>query len=303
MTLVIAARKNGHVHFVSDSRVTFGDQGFCDIGIKIFSNPVKVMSAIDPFTNESTTDYEHNVGIAVIGGAINSYLIKDTIYEILQNVQHNSLNPRFSFEEVAKLVFKVYKRTSEELSFLRNNSLCSVLLGGYCSEMDTIRIFKFEPNMNEENIWSYNFSEFLSEDGVEFFGKGKERAIAINSIEQDLSPFEIMKMVIQDEDVPSVGGGIQYGGFHDKDFRILGIEDYSVNPDGSFKEHLYTLRGISLYKNDFNYKDCDLHINYKFLRAFQKDIEMIKRKDIEGLSDNFINDIFDGDPDAYWNID
>lgn len=26
-------------------------------------------------------------------------------------------------------------------------------------------------------------------------------------------------------------------------------------------------------------------------------------QDVEGLSDDFINDVLDGDPDAYWNID
>ena len=26
-------------------------------------------------------------------------------------------------------------------------------------------------------------------------------------------------------------------------------------------------------------------------------------QDVEGLSDNFINDVLDGEPDAYWNID
>lgn len=27
------------------------------------------------------------------------------------------------------------------------------------------------------------------------------------------------------------------------------------------------------------------------------------RKMMEGLSDNYINDVLDGEPDAYWNID
>ena len=43
----------------------------------------------------------------------------------------------------------------------------------------------------------------------------------------------------------------------------------------------------------YNYNERDTYGQYSGSYA----------QDVEGLSDNFINDVLDGEPDAYWNID
>ena len=273
MTLVVVNRKGNWVSFASDSRISFPDQGYLDIGIKVFSNPTKVSSMTDGETNMSTVDYSYRVGLAVIGGSINSFLVKDTIYELLQNVQHGSIRNEFSFEEVAKLVHKVYARTTKDLDFLRDASLCTVLLAGYCQIDKRVRLFKFEPYMSDDEIWTTRYSEFLIADGVEFFGSGKKKAIELYNLNPNFTPLKILREVIKDKDVPSVGGGMQYGDFLKNNFRILGVEDYELDENGKFKDYLYTLRGLNLYKDELDYLDCELHINYPILRAFKKEID------------------------------
>lgn len=45
--------------------------------------------------------------------------------------------------------------------------------------------------------------------------------------------------------------------------------------------------------NDYDYHERESYGEYAGSYA----------QDVEGLSDDFINDVLDGDPDAYWNID
>lgn len=53
-------------------------------------------------------------------------------------------------------------------------------------------------------------------------------------------------------------------------------------------------RGYSLYDNDYNY-DYDEPSYGRYRGSYAQDVE--------GWSDDDIDEVFDGDPDAYWNID
>ena len=48
--------------------------------------------------------------------------------------------------------------------------------------------------------------------------------------------------------------------------------------------------------------DYDDHDDYDRRESYGQ-YEGSYAQDVEGLSDDFINDVLDGDPDAYWNID
>lgn len=48
---------------------------------------------------------------------------------------------------------------------------------------------------------------------------------------------------------------------------------------------------------------CNDYDDYYFERDTYSEFAGSYAQDVEGLSDNFINDALDGEPDAYWNID
>lgn len=50
-----------------------------------------------------------------------------------------------------------------------------------------------------------------------------------------------------------------------------------------------------MYEDDFYDDDFDAP-TYRYYRGTYA-------QDVEGLSDQFIDDVLDGEPDAYWNID
>ena len=74
---------------------------------------------------------------------------------------------------------------------------------------------------------------------------------------------------------------MQYGEFVVNNFTIFGVEDYAVNADGSFKEYLYTLRGLNLYKEAFEAESGDFHVAYSFKRPFESEINTIWQKNLD----------------------
>lgn len=272
MTLVIAHKFKNIISFSSDSRITFGNQGHIDFGIKVFSVPVKIHSPTSSETNISTLDYDYKLGLAVIGSAMNAYTVKESIYEILQHLQYVSGYTDLSMDGLSKLVFKVFEKTTKDLaSILQRQGLCQIILGGYCPAQNKIRIFKYSVNIGQEVTPTLN--EILVDGGIEFFGSGKSKAQEIYNANKNIEPLHIIRDVIKQKQVSTVGGGLQYGEFVINNFKVYGVVDFELNEDESFNEYLYTLRSINLYKNEFERGDDGFHIAYTFKEPFRNEVD------------------------------
>jgi hypothetical protein len=276
MTLVIAQKKDDNISFSSDSRISFGELNSnpFDYGIKVFSIPVKIYSPVCNETGESTLDYGYSLGLAICGGAVNSYTIKESICEILQNLQYV---PPYSptMDSIAKLVFNVFKSVSEALfdSTKNGDSLSQIVLGGYCKQSNKIRVFKFSPIPSIDPLdknYSYCHCEILKNEGdIEFFGTGRMEAISIFDANNGLTPLHIIKKVVQEAKIVSVGGALQFGEFKDNSFRIFGIaecESVNGNPQDS-----YQLRGMSLYKDGLEKGTDGLFVSYTCKMPFEEE--------------------------------
>ncbi|WP_353100798.1 hypothetical protein [Myroides odoratus] len=275
MTLVIAHKVNNHISLSSDSRISFGTAGHIDYGIKVFSVPVKIYSPTITETNITNLDYDYKLGLAVVGSAINAYTVKESVYEILQNLQYIPSQTDPSMEGIAKLVFKVFKKTTLDFgNIIQQNGICELILAGYCPIQKKVRIFKFSCDISKYPIEPF-YEEILLNNTMEFFGSGRTVANNIYINNTALYPLHIIRQVIKNENVSSVGGGLQYGEFANNNFKIYGVEDYELNTDGTFKNYLYTLRGINLYKDDFQGEEDEFHIAYTFKRPFEEEINNI----------------------------
>jgi hypothetical protein len=286
MTLVIAHKIENHISLSSDSRIGFGE-GVApyDYGIKIFSVPVKIFSPRDSETSKSTLDYEHTLGLAIVGSFINSYTIKESIYEILQNLQYIPGYTNFSMDGIANVVFTVYKKVTKDLGeVLREKGLCEIILAGYCPSKNKIRTFLFSvcpaPCCQPCPLRPIS-KEILQEDcEIDFFGTGQYKARTIFQesfrvkLKAESMPFHIIRKIVNDRSVSTVGGEIQYGEFNNSsNFKVYGIADYEVNEDdGKFKRFSNKLRGIDLYKEDFEKGCSGFHISYTFKAPFENEI-------------------------------
>ncbi|MFW5700114.1 MAG: hypothetical protein ACOCWM_00355 [Cyclobacteriaceae bacterium] len=280
MTLVIAHRLSNHISLTSDSRISFGAAGHIDYGIKVFSVPVSIYSPTSSETKITTLDYNYKLGLAVVGSAINAYTIKDSVCEILQNLQYIPDYTDLSMNGIAKLVFKVFNKTTLDFGdLIQKNGICELILTGYCPEKNGLRAFKFFCDTSIYPIRP-DYEEILVNDGIEFFGSGSTEAQNIYKTTPSLGPLHIVRQVIKEGKINAVGGGLQYGEFVFNNFKVFGVEDYLLNDDGSFKEYLYTLRGINLYKDEFERGDDGFHVAYKFKRPFEKEINDIWKRQL-----------------------
>lgn len=280
MTLCIAEKKGGTITFAADSRITLGDKGHVDFGVKVLKIPVVVRSASTE-AGDSVEIYNHTLGLCVVGSALNSYLVKETVAEVLQNLQFCGFKPDFSFETLCRYVRKIFERFSRDLCSCvgENNGKAALVLGGYCPATKTVRIFQFnlEKDFCRDIPMVATMTEILTVPGIEFYGSGSDKAKELFG-GGNTNCFHILKAVIEDENVPGVGGSIQTGIFDSKDFKIKVIEDYLLADDGIF-EMRHALRGINLYDKEF-VDNAGLVLSYEFLSPFQKEMRAAARASV-----------------------
>ncbi len=281
MTLCIARKINGVPHLASDSRFSFGPNQFVDIGIKVFSVPVKIYA---PTIEAGVTELfkEFTIGMCVAGSTTNAYLVKEAICEILQYLQFAPGYTDISMEGICEIIKKVFQKTSQSVcQVLGRNGLSGIIITGNCPETETFRTFKFTVNTTNHPILA-ECNEILINDGIEFMGSGESLGEEFYSLKNSANSPQIIKEVIKSGRDPGVGGGIQYGEFNlDKNFIIRGIQDYEIDADG-YPTYKMKLRGVDLYEGDFKSEDSEFHIAFPFIAPFQKEIDAIwKNKGID----------------------
>lgn len=271
MTLCIAWKDDTNIHFASDSRITFGGSGHADVGIKVLSIPVKIYTAVDAMTGHKALIYDHSIGMCFAGSTVNAYIVKESIHEVLQHLQSTGFTD-FSMNGIAKLVSEFFQHTTRKIcEAINGQGLATFFLGGFCPSAKSIRVFKFEIDSSVFPIAS-KYNEVLMVNGRELIGTGVSTAQQILSQQPSTNMFSLLKRVIEDPTVPSVGGNIQYGDFENGDFQVLGVQDYEIMAGDQVHLKL-NLRGTELYDGEISSAYDDFQISYSFIRPFGGEIE------------------------------
>ena len=74
--------------------------------------------------------------------------------------------------------------------------------------------------------------------------------------------------------------------------------DFTISEEGKQK----LADKFSIWENEQQQDDYDDYDDYDRRESYGQYAGSYAQ-DVKGLSDDFINDVLDGDPDAYWNID
>ncbi|QXV66839.1 hypothetical protein INP83_07075 [Mucilaginibacter sp. 21P] len=268
MTLVIVKRDGERVSFSADSRISFGDAGYMDKGIKLFAVPFRIKEPASSKADFDKWAYETQFGLAVVGSSINAYSVKDAISEVLNNITVMTNLSDLSIPSIGALVFKVYKGVSEELvPILQKNGLSEIILGGYCLHEKRVRIMRLFATINPDNI-TYDFEEILTEDGLLFFGSGSKLGEEVSENEPGLTPLQIIKKVILSEKDKAVGGALQFGSFNNEIFKISGIIERQFDKEGKILKETKYRRGF-IIQNDIQeaLKPPYLYISYGYQRV------------------------------------
>lgn len=284
MTLCIAWKHGIDISFISDSRLSFPDGTYIDTAIKIFSLPVKIYTPVDHNTDTKELAYEGKIGLCCAGNLINAYAFKESISEILQQLQYVPGYTDTSLEGLCQFIANFFEhiyRTSCEK--LYEKGLGEFLICGWCPNLKKPRIFRLLPDTSTSPIGSILQEVLLNTPHI-CIGSGGSVAEQIILTNPHVSMFDVLRQVIHDENIPRVGGNIQYGIIRGRDFVIEGVCDFSVDTEGRVMRS-FVMRGPLMHDDRYFSDVGSFHISYDFIDPFHDDIaDLMQQRKSQGKS-------------------
>lgn len=288
MTLCLAWKQGNSIYFASDSRLTDSPNTILtDEATKVFKVGVEIYS---PQRSETPNIPEELIlnstfGLCFAGSYLNGSLLADTIDEVLSNIQGAPGYSDLSIDNLSNVAFSVYKQVSKQLMEInKEKGLSKVLLGGYCPVFNKFELYVFSPQFNND-LKEYDFikTNIELDDEAVFIGD----TIAVESaksllykIGKNYSYFHLLREVINNREIFSVGGNIQCGLFTPYKFRTYGIVEYDTIEDsyGFLQiQHKYKFRGLDLNLEDEELRTGNINIRKSFLNPFDDErMELFK---------------------------
>lgn len=229
MTLCVVWRENDQVHFASDSRLTIATNSYADVGIKVLSLPYNIYSPTDDSSGARTLDVSGELGMCFAGSAVNSIFVKESIAEVLKELQYAPGYSNISMDGLSQLVFNAYRLISQKVcsTSIGGKGRAALVIAGWCVEKKCVRSFIMETNDNNE----HSCTEILtSSNQYKLIGSGQSKAQALlPASPTNIDYLKALKAVIDDSSEDSVGGSIQYGRFQGNRFKISGIIEFNDN--------------------------------------------------------------------------
>ncbi len=224
MTLCIAWKSQGVVRFASDSRLTFGNSSYADVGIKVLSVPYQILSPAiaDDFTHRDV-DFKGELGMCFAGSTTNSLTIKESMVEVLKYLQYVPGYSDINMDGIIEFIFTTYKLISQRVceTDMGSNGRADIIIGGLCPKMKVVRVFRLSTDSNNHHpkveILTRDNSHCLLGTGADFAENNLPRNPS------DLDYQNILKSAIDDKNLASVGGNVQYGEFRGNQFVVFGV--------------------------------------------------------------------------------
>ena len=284
MTLCLAWKRGQEIFFASDSRLTDTQKSvLTNYATKIFKVGVEIYGPVRSEEPELPEPLLHQTtfGLCFTGSYLNGSLLADTIEEVLSNLQGTSEYSDFSIDNLTDIAFAIYKQVSKQLTEIhRENGLTEVLFGGYCPVNSEFKLYKFYPKpLIDSEPLDYEKEEVNLDGQTIFIGDkaAKEKAgELLNNINREYSHFHLLRDVINNIDVPTVGGNIQAGLFRPYKFKTYGIVEYSTFEDdyGMLQvKDSYKFRGLSLDFDDTELRKGNITIKKTFFIPFEHERE------------------------------
>ncbi len=282
MSLCIAWRdENDNLHISSDSRLNFTGSNSTDLCPKIVRFPVKIYSPTKDNGEPSELLFEFDYGFGFVGSFVTSFILKESIFDILNSIQCIPGITDNSMENICEIIKKFFEIISKDIcEQLANKGISEIIIIGYCPNDKRQKSFLLTIDTSNFPITT-DIKEILSSKEVLFFGSGQKRAEEIFKNSSNHSLLKILKIVINDEDTPTVGGGLQYGHIVDNNFKIFGIQDYIVNDSEKKLNVFFHLRNISLYEKTLAFQSKSFIYSQKFILPFKDEIDDYINKNYE----------------------
>jgi hypothetical protein len=240
--------------------------------------PVHIDHAIPEETGIRTTAYHQTIGLCYCGDSIVGHLIKETVYEILQRLQHVPIfGSVLSFETICELVSSIISKTADGMrkGLKWKEPSLDLLLGGYCPDRQRIVVFMLNLVNTGKAYEVYSYEVLKGDNEHIAIGSGKaaaDRVIARKKIGAGDGMLGVLRNVCNNRRVPSVGGFLQFGHWVKRNFTIVGVQDYWVDKHG-WPNPMFTFRGTELFSNRPMLGDGSLYVTGTFIEPFKHEIQ------------------------------
>ncbi|WP_156383483.1 hypothetical protein [Pseudoxanthomonas sp. Root65] len=242
MTLCIAWKQDNAIHLAADSRLTIATNSYADVGIKVLALPYRILQPAHPDPSRArNVAYQGRLGMCFAGSAVNSLMIKESVAAVLQDLQYAPGYTDVSLKGICEFIFKAYKLISIEIckTAAGPKGIASFIVCGQCPSTSLLRAFKFSTNSN--NV--HSLDEVLVSSNHEFLGSGAAHVDPKAALVRNRDYLSVLRDMIDDESIESVGGNIQYGTLHNNDFTVYGIIE--------FKDGVHHWRGALDMNSDY----------------------------------------------------
>jgi len=280
MTLCLAWKQGNEIFFTSDSRLT--DPNYAIVtndATKIFKIDVRIFGPSsadnpgmpDPLLHETT------FGMCFSGSFLNGSIIVDTIEEVLSNIQGSPQYSDFSINNLIDIALSIYRQISIQLMGIhRQYGLSTVLIGGYCPINNDFHLYQFKSRQetpNSEILFEKNEINF-DEANPYMIGDQTAQNMAANlfgSVAGNYTYFHLMREIIRNQEVPTVGGNIQAGKFNSTEFKTYGIAECEIEhtEHGPQIKDKYKFRGHSIDFSEEALSQGNISIRKNLFNPFQ----------------------------------
>lgn len=263
MTLCLAWKNGKNINLMSDSRLSGANGTITDNANKVFTIKVSVYKKT---TSDSQLFFESEYGMCFAGSYLNGSNLADTISELTSNISIYN-DETINFERISEIAFILYEYISRHLMEInREGGISEVLFTGFCPELKENKISKFFSKLGEDETIQFYSKEAQIEDN-KFIYLGDSKAIELaeklkHKIKYPYTEFHLLDEIIKDENIPSVGGCIQYGCIVADKFRTYGIVDHELftpqNNTETYTEYYRVTDKFNFRSIPFNWEDSKL---------------------------------------------
>lgn len=278
MTLCLAWKTDNKISFASDSRAKVGSNNF-DNCVKV--SPIPITLKI--ISEDKSEDLSYNCGIAIAGSTLTAFSLISNICQVLRRMSILKDFGDFSMDHVCNIIQQYFHKLSiEAAKILFDKGQVAFFFCGYCYSTKKVRCFKFSPKF-DGNKFDYSYEEILKGNtDIEFIGSGKSDAEKYQKSE--IRPLYILRKVINDDNVDTVGGPIQYGRTNDLFFNTLGIIDYQINEKDMTYYPQYYFNGFELIDDVRMLKADSFHIDMQYEDPFKDLVNELNKKSYKAIS-------------------
>lgn len=274
MTLCALWRRGQQIQVATDSRLNW-NVSRADVGVKLMALPLHLYDPV-PQGEPGPPRLAHSriLGLATVGSLETTYIAKELLETVLSSLQFAPGLTDISMEGIANVCARILRNVSREVcAVLAKDGQGQLVLVGRCLETDRSRVFLLTVVAPMTGV-DVTVEEILTENGSRYLGSGAAAAEKWSLETGEIFPYQLVRRVANDPDVPSVGGNVQFGVLDTPDFRITGIRDYTVN---HARKEFYVgwyLGGLEILGDGERalLGDTGFHFSRAFLNPFEGDI-------------------------------